>query len=94
MDYSVGLGTFLATENVGKPSFEFSVFPNPASEEINVKGKDLAKISKVEIFDITGKLVLEIDKPFVLKNNINISKLSPGIYIIKLGDFSEKFIKK
>lgn len=93
-DYSVGLGTFLAAQNVEKPNFEFSIYPNPVIKDVNVKGKDLTKILKAEIFDFTGKLVLEIEKPFVLKNNIDVSKLSPGIYIIKLGDFSEKFIKK
>ena len=93
MNYSNGLGTFLAAETPELPSFEISIYPNPVSNIINVKGENISKISKVQIYDITGKLVLEFEKPFIYQNTIDVSQLKSGIYIIKLDDVSQKFIK-
>ncbi len=55
-----------------------SVFPNPASEQIFVS----QEFSKLSIFDITGKLVLNIDNNF--NQNIDISSLSNGLYIVRI----------
>lgn len=94
MNYSDGLGTFLATETPENPNIEISVYPNPVTDIINVKGNHIDKISKVQIFDIAGKLIAEYDKPFSYQNTLDLSKLSPGIYVIKLDNISQKIIKK
>jgi hypothetical protein len=94
MNYSTDLGTFLTTETPELSNFEFSIYPNPVANVLHVKGENISKITKAQIYDITGKLILEFEKPFVFKNNIDVSELSSGLYFIKIGDFSEKFIKK
>ena len=93
MNYSNGLGTFLATETPEIPSFEFSIYPNPVSNTINVKGENVNKISQLQIYDIAGKLILEQEKPFRYINSLDVSQLAPGVYIIKLDGVSSKFIK-
>jgi hypothetical protein len=94
MNYSTDLGTFLTTETPELSNFEFSIYPNPVANVLHVKGENISKITKAQIYDITGKLILEFEKPFVFKNNLDVSELSSGLYFIKIGDFSGKFIKK
>ena len=67
----------------------FNVYPNPANEilQINV---DISMNSdiKINILDITGKLILEIAEEKNVAGNIikqvNVSSISEGIYLVKL----------
>lgn len=61
-------------------SDDIYIFPNPASNILNIKSNDT--ISKIEIFDFTGKLCYSNNQP---ENNlkINISTLRNGIYMVK-----------
>lgn len=55
-----------------------NVFPNPASTVLNIQS--VFSIQKIELFDLSGKLVL---RKFNLHNNVNISALTKGIYFLK-----------
>jgi hypothetical protein len=68
------------------------LYPNPAEEKVNIKGH--FDISKIEIMDLTGKIVVTSEQ-----NSITISDLSKGSYIAKIYDVSgnivtKEFIKK
>jgi len=72
---------------------EFKVYPNPAGNIINFEGIERAKIS---IYDITGR---QLEKRVLEGNNMDISKYSSGIYILRAEDskgkvYTEKIIKK
>ncbi|NVO04145.1 MAG: T9SS type A sorting domain-containing protein, partial [Bacteroidetes bacterium] len=57
----------------------FSVYPNPTTDFINIKG-DLTD-KNLEVYDITGKsLIKTTDK------QINISELPAGTYFVKIGN--------
>jgi len=81
-------------ENAVLPSIEFSIYPNPAENIINIISDcDNAEIS---IFDINGRLIQKQAMP----NNgeINVSYLSPGSYALvlqtKAGEVGvQKFVK-
>lgn len=66
------------------------VFPNPTSSFINIKSK--LPISKIEIFDLLGKNILTSRA----QNQIDISNLQSGIYLIKfssdIGSSTKKII--
>ncbi len=65
-----------------------SVFPNPTTGIINIESIDI-EAQKVEISDITGKIILTEE----IKNNkkeLNISNLQNGIYLINI--YTEKGI--
>lgn len=71
---------------------KIQIFPIPSKEKIYFS----ETIKKAAIFDITGKLILKIESP---SDNLNISNLPEGNYIIKgyKSDnqfFQNKFIKK
>ena len=68
---------------------DLNVYPNPASNYIIVqcKGQEF-----IECYDLQGKLILKnkIESP---RTQIDVSNLSKGIYIIKVGEKSKKWIK-
>ncbi|MBI5217550.1 MAG: immunoglobulin domain-containing protein [Bacteroidia bacterium] len=64
------------TDNSG-----ISIYPNPASDKIQISGNKANSI--IEITDLTGKILIHFvaDKD---RTNIDISKLSNGIYLVKI----------
>ena len=60
------------------------IYPNPASDWITVNTRNF-NLGLAEIIDLSGRIVLKSH----LKSNsnrVNISKLSPCIYIVKVSD--------
>lgn len=85
--------TLAAVNESGSVKNELSVYPNPVRNgEMNVKGKNLSEIATATIFDFTGKLIQTINQPFKNSNKINLKNLPKGIYILKAGDNSAKFM--
>ncbi|WP_449388407.1 endonuclease [Chryseobacterium lineare] len=71
----------------------FSIYPNPVkNNELFVKGENLNKISKAQIYDLSGKLIETIENPFRNSNKINLKGLSKGNYILTTDSYSTKFI--
>ncbi len=68
---------------------EIVVYPNPARNEITIKG--IAANSTVEIFDIAGKKVLSAEN---IQNaeQVEISSLKAGIYFVKVNGETVKLI--
>ena len=93
-NYATGLGSFLATNEPSKTKIGYEIYPNPVSEELYVKGKNLSKVLKATIYDFTGKLIQEIDNPFSNSNFINVSNYKTGVYVLKIDENSYKFLKK
>lgn len=73
-------------------TFITTLYPNPTSDILNIETQQ--KISKIEIFDVSGKLLkMENGKD----KKVSVSQLAKGMYIIKLytekGVINSKFIK-
>lgn len=64
------------------------IYPNPASDFINVKSKD--KNYNLKIYNSNGALVKVVDKI----NKVDISNLSSGIYLIEVTTQNKRFTKK
>ncbi|NMR34008.1 T9SS type A sorting domain-containing protein [Chryseobacterium aquaticum] len=69
---------------------QFALYPNPAKNEINIKGID--KSTDFAIYFTDGKLVKR--GTYQPEKSINISELVPGKYIFKINDKNVKFLKK
>ena len=67
---------------------EILLFPNPASNYINIKTK--GNIDKIGLYNLQGKLVLKT----AAKNQINVSQLESGLYLLKMNTKSESITKK
>ncbi|GAL61253.1 T9SS type A sorting domain-containing protein [Algibacter lectus] len=71
-------------------------YPNPATETINFKNLDNnLKGSTLEIYSMQGQKVFS-EKINLINDEISldISNLSKGVYVYKLGDLSNKFVKE
>ncbi|BEV05923.1 endonuclease [Chryseobacterium gambrini] len=85
--------TSLATAEVSKDKSQFTIYPNPVkNNELFVKGENLNKISKAQIYDLSGKLIETIENPFRTSNKIHLKGLAKGNYILKTDSSSAKFI--
>lgn len=60
---------------------ELSISPNPSNTFIHLKTPSNLKIDSVEVFDLLGKQVYTSN---VLENQIDVSKWSNGMYILKI----------
>ncbi|QBO59403.1 endonuclease [Chryseobacterium salivictor] len=93
-DYCENLGVLAASDVSIYSSNDWSVYPNPTvGNTLYIKGKQVEKIQKSSIYDISGKFIQQENLPFKNKNFINVQKLNPGVYILKLDKESLKFIK-
>jgi endonuclease I/chitodextrinase len=83
----------LGTAETQKDKSEFTIYPNPVrNNELFVKGENLSKISKADIYDLSGKLIETIANPFKNSNKIYLKGIVKGTYILKTDNFSTKFI--
>lgn len=80
----------LATAEVKKT--EFSIYPNPVSDFLNIKTTD--KVLNVSVYDFSGK---QVNATFQ-NGQINVSMLPDGMYILKAvtdkAVYQQKLIKK
>jgi hypothetical protein len=75
----------------------WSVYPNPSEHRLNIQVDNSFVIKRIEITDMTGRLVHTIQNTKV-QNNLDINDWPSGIYFVQLvGEFTtytKKFIKK
>lgn len=74
---------------------EFSIYPNPTKDILNIKLKNNSTAKLVQVFDLTGRMILESE---VNNQTVSVESLSTGTYILLLRDqdgkdYSQKFIK-
>ena len=69
-----------------------SIFPNPATEKINIELKDAVELKSATLFDIKGKQV----QVQITDKSLNVSRLPRGIYILRIatsnGNLEEKIV--
>ncbi len=76
-------------------SSQFSVFPNPVSDVMNVKNLKNALINKVEIIDMNGRVVKSVELEGTLSEvQVNVYGLESGIYILNVFSDEEITVKK
>lgn len=79
----------LGTQDVPYTSNKITVYPNPVKDELIVDMQDSTDVA-AEIYDISGRQVA-----YKKTGNIfNLSALPAGMYILKIGSKSAKFIKE
>jgi choice-of-anchor B domain-containing protein len=61
----------------------FSIYPNPSENNITIKSAN-DPIALVEIYNVLGQRVLNLNFSERLSENINISSLNSGLYLVKI----------
>lgn len=85
---TLAVGSFTANE--------FSLYPNPAKDVLNIQFNSDIQITSAEVFDMLGKRIIQT---IVTNQSISVQSLSKGTYILLIKDtdgkpFSQKFIKE
>jgi beta-glucanase (GH16 family) len=83
--YTVGNSCLLGVETNDAADFYFQ---NPVSDNLKITSK--SEIDSIEIYNLLGNLVLR--KNF--ENNIDVSNLPKGIYLLNINSGNKKSIKK
>lgn len=83
-NYSISTGINSLTKNV------ISIYPNPASDVLNIKSESSLTNIEYTISDYTGRTL----KAGELQDKIDISWLKPGIYFLTAEGETIKFIKQ
>ena len=72
-----------------EPENDIHIYPNPASEYLIIESN---KEELYEIYDLQGKLFYK-GNITVPKTKVNVATMPKGIYIIKVGELSRKWVK-
>lgn len=87
-------GSTLAVDSFTNASF--SLYPNPASDVLNIKTADDLIMKTAQVYDLNGRMILTTE---VSNNAVDVASLSTGTYILLLRDsngkdYSQKFLKE
>ena len=74
-------------------SEKFSVFPNPATDIVNVSNNDNIDIKGVNIYDVSGKLVKSNFYTNETNVQMNISTFASGLYVFSIKTENGTIIK-
>lgn len=82
----IGLDLFSIERTLGTDSFfksNFSVFPNPTSQMLNIKNTNNVSIESIQMTDMNGRILKQFQGNSIA-NQINVSDLNAGIYVLKI----------
>ncbi|RTY93626.1 T9SS type A sorting domain-containing protein [Flavobacterium sp. GT3R68] len=76
---------------------KFSVYPNPAKNVITISNNENILINEITISDLNGRIVKHLNSAEISENQINVSDLESGMYMMNIqsdkGSLIKKFIK-
>ena len=77
---------------------DINIWPNPSTGLIHINTPENSENISVEIFDVSGKLILNRNFKGTNTNTINIENLAMGMYAVKIstpeGHTVKRIIKK
>lgn len=80
----------LATQEIGANKGNLQLYPNPSTNYIRIKSE--SNSLAVKIYSTSGQLVLS--GSYKSDEDINVSKLNAGVYLVQANGVNIKFIKK
>ena len=66
------------------------VCPNPAKTMLTIENAT----ENVQIFDISGRLLINVENKETNLLQINVANLANGLYFVKIGNYTTKFVKE
>ena len=81
-----GLGNHAITLSVNEYlNSKFNIYPNPTSNQsIYITIEAAIQVKKIEVMQLTGKIIKSFENPTIENNTIKISNLPSGFYILKM----------
>jgi hypothetical protein len=85
----------LAVSDVVKKEEVFNIAPNPASSSLQIEFTHYCHAKSIEVFNQMGQVVLqENNLPIFLRHHLDVSGLPTGVYVIKIGEARNQFVKE
>jgi hypothetical protein len=91
-----GVGVIYNQHNTALPNIELPkivVYPNPATDKLRIKNYELREGDRVEVYNSIGQCQLLVVNCQLSIQEIDVSALPKGIYVLKIGGNSVKFVK-
>ena len=85
-------GKWTGVEGVSKEATSLRLRSNPVEAILSVEGYDGSKPAVVSIYSIAGREALHVEN--WKGEDINVSHLPTGVYILRINNSTLKFIKK
>lgn len=82
---------FLITEIEEINNSLIEAYPNPAEDLIKISNLENIRIESISIFDLSGQKIRDFDKS---KTELDLSRISTGIYLLKLSYANSEIIRK
>ena len=76
----------LSTATAAVVSNNFTIYPNPATDIVNISKNSAIEITAINISDINGRIVKQVATNV---EAISVSDLSPGVYFVKINTASD-----
>lgn len=83
--------TTLSTPEYAVRNNSLIIYPNPVKDMLNITTPDFSENMLIEVYDMTGRQVLNEKS---VSNTINVNTLPAGIYIVKTGNNTGRFVKE
>ena len=83
----------VGVEELSMENGELKIYPNPTTGELRIENGEL-KIENVEIYDIYGKKISSHHLIPTSSHHFDVSQLPAGIYFLKMGNKTAKFVKQ
>ncbi|MFP9098080.1 T9SS type A sorting domain-containing protein [Flavobacterium sp. RHBU_24] len=90
----IPVSTWFQFPTLSSPSYTtntVTVYPNPVKDVLTITGNGMAANTGTEIYDLAGRRIF-YEK--LSGNTLNVSALPSGIYMVKIGGGSAKFVKE
>jgi hypothetical protein len=88
-DYTINIVSNLSLDDFNQD--QFSIYPNPSQNVVNIESKNNLIIESVKIVDLSGKLIIEKNQN---TNQVDIENLSNGMYIVEVASEGRIYKKK
>lgn len=89
----INRGFFLVkSQNLGineADNLGFSMYPNPTTTNLTIKSAN-NPLTQVEIYNVLGQRVLDFNFSESVSENINVSSLNTGLYLVKINNLTTK----
>jgi hypothetical protein len=92
----VNVDDFVITGTLANESFELSnvaIYPNPSNGLVTVSYGNFEP-TQIQVYDISGKLILTKNNLSASETNLDLSSASQGIYFIKISSENQNTVKR
>jgi hypothetical protein len=82
------------TDTTQLNEFFFKAYPNPATEYLVIEFKKRASLYEMWMYDMTGKMILNDCFENRMYGEVNVSGISPGIYLVRVTDGTSSEVRR